>query len=520
MSTAAAQPSLPTGAAKWTVVGTLLLAAFVYTLNTKGTVLQTEQIIQAFHLDRYRVQWITGAEGIMGLVAIFAPLYFVKVHGVRRLFLAGAGCLALGSLGTMLARTPWQLGVAGVVRSCAALYAIPGLLLMMQLLPRRKALCYCSYLAMVYGGQVLAEPFGSLVEYHPSWRVLFVVIEACAWWFLLCAAFLFPRDRPTAGPATSFDWIGVPLFAAFLGLVFFLLYRGNYLGWLVNAWIGVAFGALAVVTVLFVWRELVAPEPFIDLTALTYRTVATTSLAAAFWSASLYGTAIQLPQYLLLRGYEHWKTGLVLLPAGLVLLATMVLGAFHRERARYVWTLRLGLAGMSALGFVLARVDLYTSWQWLTAVTSAWALCAGICLPIIGRLTYEGQLPEQAAATGALKFFLRAFGSTVGVLLAGILLDRAATWGLEYVRASITLGQGALQVTEPAMRDHMVRHGSTPAEAAAQTDALLGHWVNLHAEVIGYRTALRFCAWASAIATVISFFIHRRKEFSTFDSDV
>jgi MFS family permease len=519
MSTSPAHPPLPTGAARGTVVGTVLFAAFVYTLSAKGTVLQTEQIIQAFHLDRYRVQWITGSEGVVGLTAIFAAIHLTNVFGARRMFLVGAVCLGLGAAGTALARTPWQFGVAGVVRSCAALFAIPGLVVLMRLMPRRKGVIYCSYLAMIYGGQVLAEPLGSLLEFHPSWRALFVVIAACAAWSVLCALFLFPDDRPARGPEVPFAWPGMFLFAAMLGLVFFLLYRGNYLGWLVSTRIQLALAALAVVVALFAWRELVAPEPFIGLGVFAYRTAAVTLLAAACWSASLYGVAILLPQFLLLRGYQHWKTGWVILPMGLVLLATMVLGGFVRERVRHVWMLRLGLAGMAALSFWLARIDLYTPWQRLTAVTVAWGFCAGLCLPAIARLTYEGQLPEQAAATGAMKFFLRAFGATLGVLVGGVLFDRATAWGQDFVGDSITLGQGALQVTEPAMRDYMARHGSSPPEAAARADALLGHWVGLHAQVIGCRAALRFAAWLSAVGMVISCFVSRRKEISAFDSD-
>src|SRR5262249_27964140 len=160
------------------------------------------------------------------------------------------------------------------------------------------------------------------------------------------------------------------------------------------------------------------PEPFMSLLGFTYQTVALTMLSAACWGAAMYGVSIQLPRYLLLRGYEHWKVGWVTLPMSLVLVATMVLGAFIVQRTTIVWTLRLGLAGMTALGFWLSRVDLYTSWQWLMAVTCAWAFCAGICLPAIARLVYEGQPPEQAATTGAMKFFVRSFGGTVGILLA------------------------------------------------------------------------------------------------------
>ena len=82
---------------------------------------------------------------------------------------------------------------------------------------------------------------------------------------------------------------------------------------------------------LFVWRELVVPEPFIELRGFTYQTVALTMLASAFWCASLYGVAIQLPDCLLLLGYEHWKTGWFTLPMGLIVLAVMFLGGFVRD---------------------------------------------------------------------------------------------------------------------------------------------------------------------------------------------
>jgi hypothetical protein len=70
----------------------------------------------------------------------------------------------------------------------------------------------------------------------------------------------------------------------------------------------------------------------------------------------------------------------------------------------------------------------------------------------------------------------------------------------------------------PGIRDHLLRHGSTPAEASALSEAVLGQWVDLHARVIGYRSGLRFCAYLSAAGLVVSCFISRRKEPSIFDA--
>jgi hypothetical protein len=240
--------------------------------------------------------------------------------------------------------------------------------------------------------------------------------------------------------------------------------------------------------------------------------------ASAFWCASLYGVSIQLPNCLLLLDYQHWKTGWVILPMCLILMASMFLGNFVAGRGQLVSLSRFGLAGMTIAAFWLARIDIYTPWQWAMGVSSLWAAFAGMCMSPIAQLTFGGQHPQAAGATGALKFFMRTFNGTVGILLASVLLDQGAWWGLEFVRDSIVPGQGALQADVPLIQDHLLRHGSTPATAVTQTDAVLGYWVNLHAQVIGYRRALRFCAYLSAAGLIISCFIHRRKEISIFDT--
>ena len=218
----------PTGAAKWIVIGTILAAAFAFSLNAKGTILEDDLIIQAMDLDRYTSQWVTGPEGVVGLVSLFAALHLSKIFGFRRLFIAGNAFLAVGAVGMALAHTPAQDIAAGVVRSCSGLFVIPGLLMLQQQMPRQKWLMLLCVLVMVYGGQVLAEPIGALLAFHPSWRVLFLVIAGLGAWSAVCAWCLFPDDRPREPTRVAFDFAGAGLFASWVSLILFLLYRGNY----------------------------------------------------------------------------------------------------------------------------------------------------------------------------------------------------------------------------------------------------------------------------------------------------
>ncbi len=104
MSTLSAVRASPAEATKATVIGSILLGAFVFSLNARGTVLESDLIVQAFALDHYKIQWITGSEGTVGLTSFFASIYLTKVFGARRMFLAGTICLTVGCLGEALAR--------------------------------------------------------------------------------------------------------------------------------------------------------------------------------------------------------------------------------------------------------------------------------------------------------------------------------------------------------------------------------------------------------------------------------
>jgi MFS family permease len=513
----APQQMLLVGAQRLTLIITLLVGALAFSLNARGTILEGDLQIQTFALDRYKVQWITGVGGVAGLVSLFTSVYLIKVWGIRRTYLLGVFCLTIGSLGEALSRTYWEVGVAVAVRSCAGFYAIPGVTLFQRLFTVRRRFAYCSYITMIYGGQVIVEPIGALLAFNPSWRTLFVGIGGFGVGLLLIAFFLFPREQPDR-KEHSFDFVGMFLFTVILALILFLFYRGNYLGWGVSTPIVVAVMALMVSLGLFILCELIVKEPFVHLGGFTYRTVALAMLCSAFWCASMYGVSVQLPQCLLALGYEHWKAGWVILPMGVIVVVAMLLSGFVRDRAELVWLLRIGLAGMTAVGFWLSRVDIYTPWQWVMMVSSLWAVFTGMCMSPMALLPFQGQDPTIAAVTGPMKFFMRTFNGTVGIVLAGILIDRGAWWGLEFVRDGIIQGQGAVQADIPEIRDHLARHGSGPEAVIAQEEAVLGYWVNLHAQVIGYRLGLRYCAYLSAAGLVLALLIHRRKEISIYDS--
>ena len=299
----------------------------------------------------------------------------------------------------------------------------------------------------------------------------------------------------------------------------FLLYRGNYLGWRVSTPIWVAGGGLLATVALLIWRELVAPDPFLHLGAFSSRTVALTMFASAFWCAALYGVSIQLPDCLLALGYEHWKVGWVILPMCLIAMASMFLGGFVRHRGLPCVALPAGPGRMTVVGL------------WLAADRHLHTLAMGDGrLEPVGRLRRNVHVADRAAhlrrpSSGIGRGHrrdevLHAVFQRYGGHLDGRRPDRTGrlVGAGPRPRRNRASAVGAVQADEPGIRDYLVRHGSTPAEAVAQAEAVLDQWVQLHSQVIGYRIGLRFCAYLSAAGLIVSCFISRRKEPSIFDA--
>ena len=115
MSAAPAQQTTPTGTHRGTLIATILVAGFVFSLNARGYILESDVVTQAFGLDHYNIQWVTGPEGIAGLASLFTAVYLMKVFGARWVFLLGTGCMAVGALGESMARTPIELASQGSV---------------------------------------------------------------------------------------------------------------------------------------------------------------------------------------------------------------------------------------------------------------------------------------------------------------------------------------------------------------------------------------------------------------------
>src|SRR6266576_1019125 len=203
---------------------------------------------------------------------------------------------------------------------------------------------------------------------------------------------------------------------------------GLWLGWR-NAFVIAGFAASAVLAVLFVLRELRAPQPMLPLSLFKHRLFALTSLIGLLVNVAFYGLIFVFSLYFQrVNGLSPFATGLAFLPMmGAVLPANLV-AARVTERIGAPATIAAG-AALSALG-CLALLGLEPGTSYCEIGAQLMIIGAGLGLlvpPLTSTLLGSVEKSRSGIAAGVLNS-TRQTGSVLGVALFGSLAGQATAF--------------------------------------------------------------------------------------------
>lgn len=203
--------------------------------------------------------------------------------------------------------------------------------------------------ALTVGGQVmiaLGPVVGGVLVQYWRWPGIFVMNVPLVAVVTVMSLIWLPRDERPATPRDrrsvlrSLDLVGSILFTATIAVVmlFLLSLSGPPQWW----WLA----ALAVAASLFVWWELRAEEPFLDVRSLVgNRALSTTYARTCLTYVAFYLIFFGFPMWLQsARGLQPGQVGLVVLPIALVAMAAVMGSARALRRLGYRPVLLTGSA--------------------------------------------------------------------------------------------------------------------------------------------------------------------------------
>jgi EmrB/QacA subfamily drug resistance transporter len=339
----------------WPVMIAIFFGSFLTILSISMINIALPVLMEDFHTSLNTIQWtLTGFMLSLGTVAPLSG-YLGDKFGYKKVYLVAIIGFTIFSLLCGLAWSALSLIIFRIIQGIFSGLVLPATMtIIFQVVPKPKQAYAVSLWAL---SAMLAPAFGPtisgwLIQYF-SWNWLFLCNVPIGILAIVLIIFMIPDYRISV--AKSLDVPGlITVVLSSLSLLV-ALSEGHAWGWTSWRVVGlILFGLLNLA--LFIWRELQAAEPLLNLRVLKNTRYTITLVTTTIVTISLYSGTFLTP--LFLQNVQHvtpLDTGLILLPASLAMAISMpIIGKLYT---------RLGPRMMSIPGILLIALGtLAVSW--------------------------------------------------------------------------------------------------------------------------------------------------------------
>ena len=407
------------------VVVVLALGGIVVSLMQTLVIPLIPELPGLLHAEPGDTAWVITVTLLASAVATPVVGRLGDMYGKRRMLLISLVLLVAGSTVAALADSLVPM-IAGRALQGLAAGVIPlGISIMRDELPAERLGSATAVMSASLGvGGALGLPAAAVLAENLDWHVLFWTSAGLGVVVIALVLTFVPESSVRSGG--RFDLIGAIGLSVALVCLLLAISKGADWGWGDGLTLGL-FAAAVVVLLLWGWFELRTRGPLVDLRTTARRQVLLTNLASMVFAFAMFAMSLVLPQLLQLPtaagyglGQSMLVTGLVLVPSGLVMMATAPVSArISRLRGPKV-TLMCG-AVVVAAGYGLGIVLMSAVWQ-LVLVSALIGAGIGLAYGSMPALIMGAVPVSETAAANSLNTLMRAIGTSVSSAVAGVIL--------------------------------------------------------------------------------------------------
>ena len=228
--------------------------------------------------------------------------------------------------------------------------------------PEKRSVAFALYGMAVVVAPAIGPTIGGWITDNYSWRwIFFLNIPVGILSIVLTSRIVedppyLKRVRKKLG---SVDGIGLGLLAVTIGALQIMLDKGQEKDWFGSHLIVTCAFLAGIGFIVFLWRELTAKHPIIDLSLYRSRNFSMTQLVMLVIGASLYATTVMIPQFLQeIMGYTATEAGMVLSLGGLVLIVLLPIVGFIGQKVDPRAMICFGFAWVSFGIWRISSLDL------------------------------------------------------------------------------------------------------------------------------------------------------------------
>jgi EmrB/QacA subfamily drug resistance transporter len=386
------------------------------------------------HTSQSAVTWVLTAYLLSA--SVFTPILgrVGDIYGKKWVFVATLVALLVGSVLAAVAPNLAVMIVARVIQGLGGGMLPLGFGIIRDEFPSDKVAGAVGILAALtaVGGSLGIVLAGPLVD-ALSWRWLFwlpAIVTAIA----AVGAVLFVPQSPIRSAGTI-SWLPAVLLSGWLVALLVPLSEAPDWGWGSPAVIGL-FAVAVLLAALWVWSELRAATPLIDMKMMRLPAVWTNNLVALLIGVGLYAMFAFLPEFVQTPssagygfGASITRSGLMLLPSGFTMIAVgLFAGSLTRRVGGKVMVIvgcLIGCASMAMFAFAHSA-----EWE-IYVATGVLGIGFGLAFSAMSANVVSAVPARQTGVATGMNANIRTIGGSIGAaVMASIVTSRLQPSGL------------------------------------------------------------------------------------------
>jgi len=504
----------PTGAAKWILVLTCVACAVMELIDSTIVNVSLREISGNIGASVTEIGWVSTAYGIGNVIVIPLSGMLANLIGRRLYFTGSVVVFTLTSLLCGLSSLLWIFvlwrfiqGVAGGGLLSTAMSIVLG-----AFPPEQSKTGFLTFALGIMIGPVFGPVLGGFITDTLSWHwIFFVNVPLGVMGAVLSWKYI--TDLPDAVRPPEIDWAGITFIALALGSLQYVLEEGSVHDWFDSAEIRLFFAISICSFIAFVWRELTAEHPAVELRLYKNYNLVLGNLIGMMYGIMANGTLFIFPLLAQVSlGWTATKTGAFLISGGVVGAVGMILGKklFANANIKIPMIAGLIIVIISLIPMAFTSPDSNQDnffWPFIIRNLGVALVAPNMIGIAVG--TLRGK--ELAQATG-LSTMTRQLGGAIGVALISIYTTRESAFVRSNLVSHISEYNMVTQERTAMMTQHFASAGLASDEAATAAHQVLNASVTSQQTLLSYNHGFITFAFLFALCIPVIMLIRTPKD--------
>jgi MFS transporter, DHA2 family, multidrug resistance protein len=446
----------------WLITIAVMIGTFMEVLDTSVANVALPHIAGNLSATNEEATWVLTSYLVSNSIILPATGWLSRYFGRRRLLIVCITIFTVSSLMCGLAQSLGWLVAMRVLQGVGggALQPSAQAVLLESFPPRRRGAAMAAYALGVVCAPIIGPTLGGWITDNYSWRWIFYINVPVG----MVAVFMvnaFVEDPPyikNAAPG-RIDFLGLSLMTLWLATLQIMLDKGQQEDWFAAPWI-CWFAVISTLAFLaFIWRELTAREPIVDLRVLANRNFAVGTGLVMLVGAVLYASIALLPLFLqTMMGYPALNSGLTLSPRGAASLLVLpfigrLTGVIDNRKLIFIGFILLGLSTL-----LLGNLTLEVGMRNIIIPNLVGGMALGFLFVPLTTVSMGTLRQDQIGNASGIYNLMRNIGGSFGISIIVTVLSRDAQSHWAGMAAHLSpfnpLLQQRLQAMHPALAPH------------------------------------------------------------------